>query len=63
VSGIDRIASVGLEMRVLGADELDSICGGKKSAKTPKAAVRAFDNMVTDAVLTADESATLHDVK
>jgi hypothetical protein len=50
------------ELRVLGGEDLDRVSGGTKNVKTPKATVKAYDAVVTDAVVTMDEFPALHEV-
>jgi hypothetical protein len=63
MNGIDRAAHLGFGLRTLAEEELDRVKGGRKTATAPGVTATAFDNLVTDAVVTTDELPTLHDMK
>jgi hypothetical protein len=64
VSKIDNAASIGPESGVLRDEKLDAVSGGLVAQKKQlRAAQGKFEELVSDAVVTAGELATIHSMK
>ena len=51
------------ELRGLSGEELENVSGGNTKQKQLRAAIRHFDDVVADAVVTMDDLAALHQLK